>query len=462
MAQKALIYTRVSTDRAQGRSPAEQEAEARHLCQREGWEVAEVVTDSAGASRHSKGRRAGWKRAQDLVADGAVDVLVTWEASRAARDLAAYAALRELCATTGTAWSYSGRTFDMAESGDRFTTGLDALLAEREADETANRVRRAMRSNAASGRPHGRRLYGYQRIYDDTTGQLAGQTEHPDEAPVVRRIFSDYLGGSGVRTVAARLNADGITTGTGARWNDSQVRRVLVNPAYVSRRVHRGEVVGDGDWPALIDVDRFERVQARLVAQRTSTTRQRGTARLLTGVGRCGVCGGKVGAGHDRTRRKMYSCRTGFCVARDLVKLDEFVTAVVLARLARPDVTEALAGAAPDPAVEAARREADKLRGQLDEAVDQFAAGKLTATTLAKVEARLLPRVEEAERRARNALVPIELDVPTANLEDWWDALAGEIRREVVATLLAAVVILPTVKGSRTFDPHAIRIEWRR
>lgn len=462
MGTRAVIYTRVSQDRAGGRSPAEQEAEARQVCAREGWEVTEVVTDSVGASRHSKGTRNGWTRARAIVADGGVDVLVTWEASRAQRDLAAYADLRQLCASTGVRWSYSGRTYDMSESGDRFTTGLDALLAEREADETADRVRRAMRSNAAQGRPHGRRLFGYQRTYDLTSGALSGQIEHPDEAPVVRRIFDDYLAGSGVRTIARTLNAEQITTGTGAQWNDAQVRRVLVNPAYAARRVHRGEVVGEGDWPALVDADRFERVQARLSAQRTSQTRQRGTARLLTGVGRCGVCGGKVGAGHDRHQRKMYQCRTKFCVARDLVKLDGFVTAVVLARLARPDVVEALAGAAPDPAVEAARDRAAQLRHQLDEAVDEFTAGRLTASTLSKVEAGLVPMIEEAEREARRALVPIDLDVPRTNLEAWWESLTSEVRREVVATLLAAVVILPTTSGKRTFDPEAIRIEWRR
>ncbi|MEX2659701.1 MAG: recombinase family protein [Acidimicrobiales bacterium] len=461
MTSRALIYTRVSQDRAGGRSPAEQEDEARRLCAREGWEVAEVVTDSVGASRHSKGTRNGWQRAHRLLAAGGVDVLVTWEASRAQRDLAAYAELRQLCATAGVRWSYSGRTYDMAESADRFSTGLDALLAEREADETAERVQRAMRSNAARGRPHGRRLFGYTRIYDEATGLLAGQVPHPEEAPVVRRIFDDYLGGRGVRTVAAALNADGITTGTGARWNDAQVRRVLVNPAYVARRVHRGAVVGAGNWPALVDEERFERVQARLVAQRTSLTRQTSTARLLSGVGRCGVCGGKVNAGHDRNKRKMYQCRTSFCVARDLVKLDEFVTAVVLARLARPDVTEALGGVV-DPAAEDARQAAAKLRAQLDEAVEEFTAGNLTASTLSKVEARLVPLIDQAERTARNAVVPIELDVPATDLEVWWESLTGEVRREVVATLLAAVVILPAVRGSRTFDSSAIRIEWRR
>ncbi|HEX6236004.1 MAG TPA: recombinase family protein, partial [Acidimicrobiales bacterium] len=128
MGTRALIYTRVSQDRAGGRSPAEQEAEARAHCEREGWEVAEVVTDSVGASRHSKGHRDGWGRARRLVGAGDVDVLVTWEASRAQRDLSAYSELRDLCAAHGVRWAYSGRVHDLTTSDGRFRTGLDALL----------------------------------------------------------------------------------------------------------------------------------------------------------------------------------------------------------------------------------------------------------------------------------------------------------------------------------------------
>jgi len=462
MGSRALIYTRVSEDRSGGRSPKEQEAEARQVCERQGWEVLEVVTDSVGASRHSKGSRPGWARVLTMLPTGEVDVIVTWEASRAQRDLAAYASLRDLCARHGVRWSYKGRTYDLASSGDRFTTGLDGLLAERESDEISDRVRRAMRASAAQGRPPGRRLYGYERTYDATTGRLLGQEAHPHEASVVRSVFASYLGGKGVRTIARELNDAGETTGTGAQWADTQVRRMLSNPAYAARRVHRGEVVGDAAWPALVPVDTFDRVQVRLAAVATRGTRQTGTARLLTGVGRCGKCGGRLHALHDRRGRKFYECRDGYCVARDLAKLDAFVGSVVVARLSLPDVTEALHGTEPDAGIEEARTKGQALQAQLDDAVDQFTAGNLTASTLAKVEAQLLPRIAEAEQEARRALVPIEVDVPTADVAGWWETLTGEVRREVVAVLLSAVVILPAKRGSRTFDPASVVIEWRR
>jgi site-specific DNA recombinase len=461
MGKRALIYTRVSKDTAQGRSPAEQEAESRTVCERAGWEVSHVVTDSVGASRHSKGKRTGWNEAHRLLGTGDFDVLVTWECSRAQRDLSAYAELRDLCVRMGVLWSYSGHTYDMGESGDRFRTGLDALVAEREADETAERVQRAMRSNATAGRPHGRRLFGYRRVYDPTTGVLVNQEPEEVEADVVRSIFADYLAGCGLRTIATRLNDAEITTGTGAKWHDAQIRRVLINPAYAARRVHQGEVIGAAIWPEIVDPRVFDQAAARQAAQAEGMTRQTGTARLLTGVGRCGVCGGKLSAGHDRNKRKMYQCRANFCVARDLVKLDWFVSEQIIEHfgmlgadaIGHPEGVEAGAEA---------RALADELRHRLDAAVAEFTSGRISAATLAKVETSLHPRIVAAEREVRRSIVPMDVEVPATGIADWWYALPIEQRRAIVSAIVVSVAVSPVRRGTRRFDSTAIDIDWRR
>ena len=100
------------------------------------------------------------------VAAGGLDVLVTWEASRAQRDLDAYLELRRLCAASGVRWAYSGTVYDLAHGSDRFRTGLDALVAEDEVEKMRSRVLRALRANANSGRPHGVVGFGFRREYD--------------------------------------------------------------------------------------------------------------------------------------------------------------------------------------------------------------------------------------------------------------------------------------------------------
>ena len=422
-----------------------------------------MVTDSVGASRHSKGTRTGWERARVLLEAGEVDALVTWEASRAQRDITAYAALRDLCAEHGILWCYSGRVHDLRTSDGRFRTGLDALLAEREADEIAERVQRAMRANAVKGRPHGRRLFGYQRVYDPATGELTGQIPDPDEAPVVRRIFAEYLAGTSQPAIARGLNDDGFTTSTGAKWETTQVHRVLTNPAYVAQRVHRGEVVGAAAWSALVSTEDYDRARALLDRNRTNPSQSSWKARLLSGVLRCGVCGGRMWSGHDRNQRKVYNCRTGFHVARDQATLDDYVSGLVIAYLERPDVAADLSRTSIDPATAELRDRIDTARAKLDAAIGQFTAGHLTAPTLARVEAQLLADISDAEARLRRTVIALTFDVPSEGVAAWWETLTPQQRRQVVAAVIDVIVVLPAGKGRRRFDPdRELEVSFRR
>lgn len=453
----ALIYTRVSLDQAEGRSVREQEAEARRVCEREGWAVARVVTDSVGASRHSKGKRSGWDEVRATLERGEVQVLVTWEASRAQRDLMAYAELRDLCAKTGTLWSYSGRTHDLTQSHDRFTTGLDALLAEREADQIAERVQRAVRANAAAGRPHGRRLFGYRRLYDPTTGQPSGQEPEPDEAAIVRRMFDSSLAGHGIDAIARSLNAEGLTTAKGSPWSYQGVARMLRNPGYAGRRVHQGEVIGTAQWEPIIEPERFDAVQEQLDVRRGHRSANR--PRLLTGVARCGVCGsGRVGViGGPRHVRK-YVCRDHHCFARDAEKLEYYVSRRVLGRLEGIDHLDPA-----DPYDEAAplRAELAELQERLDQAADEYSRGDLSARTLARIERTLTAEMAAVRARLRRLSLPRQLDLPTGDVAEWWNALTDEQRRDYVNALIDVLVIHRTGRGRRTFDPDAVEVVWR-
>src|SRR5262245_34480240 len=93
----ALIYTRVSKDPKRGRSTAQQEAECRAVCEREGWNVLDVLCDNGrSASRYATRARPAWQEVKRRIATDGVDVLVTWEASRSGRDLGEFVELRDL------------------------------------------------------------------------------------------------------------------------------------------------------------------------------------------------------------------------------------------------------------------------------------------------------------------------------------------------------------------------------
>ncbi|MFT4126109.1 MAG: recombinase family protein [Gordonia sp. (in: high G+C Gram-positive bacteria)] len=232
---RAVIYTRVSRDLAGGRSVAEQEAECRAVCERNGWPVAEVLTDNdRSATRFATKDRPQYARLSEVLRPG--DVLVVWEPSRAGRSMDHYVDLRRLCTDRQVMLSYSGRLFDLEDGDDRFTTGLDALLAEREAEDIRKRIKRAHRENLAQGKPHGRVPYGYKIVRDPDTGKSTGRVPDPSRAPLVaeaaRRVLDGHSFGSVVRW---------IETQDPLGWDSAKLRRIMVNPTYAGYRTRQRE-----------------------------------------------------------------------------------------------------------------------------------------------------------------------------------------------------------------------------
>lgn len=467
---QALIYTRVSQDRAGlSRSVGEQETECRAECVRRGWVVANVVAENdRSASKYAKRARPEWAKVKNELSAGRVDVLVTWEASRSGRDLAEYVRLRDLCVSSRTLLSYSGRVLDLTTSTDAFLGGLDALLAERESGQSSERIRRSTRSAAAKGRPHGRRTYGYRRTYDETTGNMIGQVPDALEAPVVVEIVTRVANGDSTRGLAGELADRGLTTGGGFTWSASAVRRVARNLAYCAIRVH-GSDEHPAAWPPIVSEALLRSARARTDANALSQPMPKSTAvHLLSGIARCGRCGERLFRGHDRASVHVYACRNRSWVDPETGKrhglghltirkepVDIIVTAAVDAFLNRPDVASLIAAASvatDDPATTTAAA----LLARLDEAVGEFTRGVLSAATLGRIEADLLPKIEAAEHAARRAtFTPAVADAFGHN----FGALPLKTRREIVAAL-CTVTIRPGGAG-RVFDPTRVQIAWK-
>lgn len=464
MGTRAVIYTRVSKDASgQARSVGEQEAECRRTADREGWHVVRTFCDNdRSASRYATKKRPEYAALIDLLRSGGADVLVTWEASRAQRDLEVYVQLRDLCAQHEVLWSYSGRTHDLSRTDDRFTTGLDALLAERESSQTRDRILRTVRANAGKGRPHGRLLYGYQREYDPTSGVLLRQVIRDDQADVVREAASRVLAGETPYAIAQDYNARGIVSPGRARWDLTEIRRLLTNPGYAAKRVHRGQVIGDADWPAVLDAATFARLQAKFSDPSRKTLRDTSVKHLLSMIARCGVCGAAVVVQKNRSSLA-YLCREGFHVSRKEADVDRYVLSVILGRLAMPDAAAFLAAGADDDDVRDALDQAAELQGRLDGVYEQVAEGTLSAQALAAIEARLLPQIEAAQQRAQRTSAPTVVTdlVGREDAAQVWDRLSMPQRREIVRAL-ATIEILPAGVGRRTFDPATVRVTWKK
>jgi site-specific DNA recombinase len=466
---RAVIYTRVSSDRdGQGRFVSEQEASCRQDCERNGWTVAEVLTDNdRGASRWSRKDRPAYRELAAVLATGRIHVLVTWEASRAQRDLAAYVGLRDLCVEHAVRWSYNGRLYDLTDDDDRFSTGIDALMSEREAGLTRKRVLRSVEARATTGKPHGRLLDGYMIKYDPATGKPLRRVLDPERAPIIKTIAERLLAGDPAYTIAADLNRDGITTRSGKPWTGANVVKRVMSPTLAGLRVHRGEVIEglEADWEPILTLDEYHRLVALLSDPKRRLNKEGNHVRHLgTGIYLCGVCEAPVrmisGYRPDRTRRVRYSCSKNHCVMRAAEPTDAKVERTLITYLSRPDILADLNATAHDADTQAAAADVARLRAQLIDARQKVDEGKLTLDDFVYFRQRWEPQLADAEQRARPKWIPNAVyDVAGPDAEERWKALPISARRAIVKALVT-VKIHPTARGNqhRPFDADAIEV----
>lgn len=448
-----MIYARVSQDRAAGRSVVEQEQECRAVCQREGWTVADVLIDNdAGASRWSRSKRPSYDRLSSILREG--DVLVTWEASRAQRDLRAYLTLRDLCAERGVLWCYSGRVFDLTRSDDRFMTLLDIGLAEKEVDQTRERILRNIKANVEAGKPHGVLPYGYRIERDPETGKSIRRVLHPDQAPVVRRIADAVLDGQSLNSIARQLNSEGILTKTGKRWEGKIIGRIIGKPAYAGLRVHKGKVVSQGTWPAILTEDEHARIVAILTAP--DRRQQRGTdpRALLSGIAVCGKCEQPTYRARNHGRW-VYQCKKG-CVARRIEDADEAVIEYMLTALSDPRVSQRLSETDDSLALEA-RNEMEAIHARMDEFAREAARvdSTISPRSFATMEAEWHKRLAELEEIATVGMISPQLAKLAQDPVGVWESMDLEERRAAVQAAVS-ITLNQVRSGLKVID-----VRWR-
>lgn len=471
----AVIYSRVSSDRdGAGRSVGQQETACRTDCDRNGWAVSKVLTDNdRGASRWSRKDRPAYRDLATLLATGTVDVLVTWEASRAQRDLRAYVQLRDLCAEHSVRWSYNGRLYDLSDDDDRFSTGIDALMSEREAGLTRKRVLRDVAARAADGRPHGRHHDGLRTVYDPRTGKPAGWELDPDRAPIVREIAERLLAGDSAYSIAADLNERGITTSSGKPWRGGNIVMRMRSPSLAGLRVYNGKVVEGitAQWPGIVTPAEHGRLLALLSDPRRKSNKEGpGVKWLGTGIYLCGVCDAPMriisGYRPNGTRRTRYGCSAGHCVQRAAELVDLRVELALVhpehGYLSRPDILTELADV-DDTAQQEAAADAARLRAELADVRRKVDERKLTLDDYVFFRSRWEPQLADAERRARPKWLPDAVaEVAGPDAAARWEAQTMTVRRSIVKALIE-VRILPTVRGNQhtPFDPTKVQIRRR-
>lgn len=459
---RAIIYCRTSSDPGkEGRSVSAQEVECRAICDREGWPVGEVIVDNdIGASRWSgKGggkRRPGYERLKSILRSG--DVLVTWSISRAQRDMDQYTELRNLCTDRGVLWNYSGRTFDLSQGNDRFSTGIDALVAERDAETIRENVISVLEKNALAGKPHGKIAYGYRAVRDPQTGLITSREIDPEAAGWIREMAERVLQGESLRAILKDVNPR-----AGRKWYSATISKMLRSPTLAGLRTYKGETL-PGNWEPILTMDEHKRL-VTVLGDPGRRTSYRGTEPryLVSGIAVCGVCGGPCYVGMNH-KKPTYVCRNGGHVSRLVSDVDPVVIDKMIRIINQQRVNVFLFrdddGEGRSTGNESAEwiAKAQLLQGRLDEFSESAATGEISKSEYLKISGSINKQIAEANSKAAETAVNSDpmLQLLYREPEEVWESANMDQRRRFIRATID-VRILKTGAGQR-FEESSVQV----
>ncbi len=253
--KKAAGYIRVSTtgQAEHGTGLAEQRAQIEQYCAEKGIELIAVYEDAGVSGANGIDDR---QALPELLADlkaGDFDGVVIVRLDRLARDLmkqeTIISHLRDLGAEVA---SLTEPDLCAQDPSRKLIRQIMGAVAEYEKDLIVARLAagRRRKRKTDGGYSGGFVPLGYQVAGD---GDEARLVEKPEEAEIVKRIFTDYVAGASMRDLADELEADGITTKRGGRWASATLRNILANEAYT----------GESGAPAIIEQDLFDAAQEK-------------------------------------------------------------------------------------------------------------------------------------------------------------------------------------------------------
>jgi site-specific DNA recombinase len=198
---------------------------------------------------------------------------------------------------------------------------IKAGIAGAESRRTSERVKANMSRAVSKGVHAARPPYGLRRVYQcrDAAWEL-----DPVESPIVRQMYrlavEENLGFKGI---ADRLSTQGYLARGGRPFASFTVQRVLSNEALMGtlaygKRPRKGNPAQEivrvpGFFPAILSEEEWRRLNERLdIRKESSRGRTHASVYLLSGIARCGQCGGpmagKVGAERHGRRYRNYWC----------------------------------------------------------------------------------------------------------------------------------------------------------
>lgn len=463
--QAVAVYARISRDpNGDMLGVTRQLEDCREKAERLGWVVAEEYVDDDTSAYSGKARPAYERMLRDI-SEGARDAVIVYHVDRLHRRPIELEQFADTCARAGvTEITTVHGQFDMANGDGMLVVRLMAAVAANESDAKSRRIKRKFLEVAETGAPYmggGHRPFGFN---EDRMTHLEA------EAVAFRDAATRVLAGESLYSVAASMEAQGITGTKGSKMTPSALRSLLLSPRNYGMRVHAGQIIGPGTWEPIISPEDGERLRLHLTdpARRTNRAARR---YLLSGMLRCGKCGATMHSSPRAGKRryacglqttKMDPCKSMYITAP---KLEAFIAEAVLIRLDSPEMLETLTSAGADERAPGLGDQIAQDTNRMDELAEAWADGEISRAEWKKARDRIEARLE-ANRRVLARMTrrdAIQNYIGQgATLRAQWDTLNLSKQVPIIKAVLEHVTILTATKhGNQGLDLDRVVPMWR-
>lgn len=478
LAKLAYVYVRQSSIGQVHRHPESTDLQY-HLVERAvqlGWPRARVhvIDEDMGKSGASAADRAGFHQLIAEIGLGRVGLVLSFDASRLARNNSDWYQLLELCSVFGTLIADSERVYDPVLYTDRLLLGLSGMMSEAELHQLKRRLHAGAWNKAERGELRQPLPVGLVRL---PTGEVI---LHPDEEVQarLRLVFEKFEELKVAKAVMRYLQAEELLLPSRPLrgpaphevvWQparNSMVLAVLKNPAYagtfvygrqtqdptrrkaghpysgiVRRPIDEWPIVVHNVYPAYISWETFLANQAQLAANQNRYREERpgvpkkGQA-LLQGILRCGICGALMRLRYSGPQGEfpVYECYYAYseygaprCQEVRGLGLDAEVERLLLEALEPDQITLALAALEElEQEYAALKRQRElhleRLRYEAERAQRQYDAvepeNRLVARTLERRWEDKLRELEKAEQDFQSWVNQQHLTLTPADRQD--------------------------------------------
>lgn len=345
--KRVFIYARYSSDLQNPLSIRDQIDVCERHAKKKGWLVVQHFSDEGIHGRTD--RRPGYQAMRSALARRECDIILSESIDRLSRDQEHTARLyKEARFVDAHIYTVDRGKVDSIQIG--FNSTIAAVFLEILADKT----RRGLSGRIKDGMSAGGLSYGYKVLEDERGNRQVGElVVNEDEAVIIRRIFREYAEGRSPLKIAAGLNADGVPAPRRAservkHWKQNTINGnrergtgILNNELYIGRRVwnrlnYRKDpstgrrvsrlnpedewqvvevphlrLLDDEQWNAARDRQkRLEKVRSQREAHDPNGLSASQSLRrrkfLLSGLLRCGCCGGSLTVAGSGDAKRYY------------------------------------------------------------------------------------------------------------------------------------------------------------